>query len=119
MRTLEQIQNNLKKKIQSGLNLKKLNKIQKQNEAEIKLNDEIEKPKGFELITKGLKKVEEAVRKTDDDIKSFLVPVKPLTQTSHFITKQHKMIRDRDLETEIKNLIINNKIGVIAAHYLP
>ncbi|VVC42965.1 Hypothetical protein CINCED_3A008560, partial [Cinara cedri] len=73
------------------------------NEAEKKLNDEIEKQKAFELIIKGLKNVEETVSKTDDDIKSLLVPVKPLTQTSDFITKQRKMIRDRDFETEIKN----------------
>ncbi|VVC45610.1 Hypothetical protein CINCED_3A017106 [Cinara cedri] len=91
----------------------------KPNEAEKRLNDEIEKQKAFEPITNGLKNVEEAVRKTDDDIKIFLVLVKPLTQTSDFITKQQNMIRNRDLETEIKNSIINNKIGVIAAHYLP
>ncbi|VVC45878.1 Hypothetical protein CINCED_3A010634 [Cinara cedri] len=65
------------------------------NEAEKKLNDEIEKQKAFEPITKGLKNVEEAVRKTNDDIKSFLISVKPLTQASDFITKQQNMIRDR------------------------
>ncbi|VVC29807.1 Protein-tyrosine phosphatase-like,Dual specificity phosphatase, catalytic domain,Tyrosine, partial [Cinara cedri] len=84
--------------INKTINLeKKLRKIYR-NEAEKKLNDEIEKQKAFEPITKELKNVEEAIKKTDDDIKSFLVPI--------------------DLETEIKNSIIKNKIGVIAAHYL-
>ncbi|VVC39068.1 Hypothetical protein CINCED_3A003216, partial [Cinara cedri] len=73
------------------------------NEDEKKLNNEIEKQKAFEPITNGLKNVEEAVRKTDDDIKAFLVPVKPLTQTSDFIIKQQNMIQNRDLEIEIKN----------------
>ncbi|VVC45588.1 Hypothetical protein CINCED_3A008365 [Cinara cedri] len=91
------------------------------NEAEKKLNEEIGKQKAFEPIIKGLKNVEEAVIKTHDDIKSFLVPVKPLTQTSDLVRRPNhkKMIRDGGLETEIKNSIINNKIGVIAAHYLP
>lgn len=149
MRTIEQIQKNIKRKIKSGLNLKEPNKVQKtvhfedkkktptetqinevinlekklrktyKVEVEKKLNNELEKQKAFEPITTGLKNIEQAVRKTDDDIRSFLVPVRPLTQTTEFISKQQKMIQNRDIEPGIKNSIVNREIGTIAEYYLP
>lgn len=123
---IEQIRKNLKKKIRSGRNIKmynetdvdktiildkKLKNIYK-TETEKRINNEIEKQKQYEPITSGLKSIEEAVRKTDDDITSFLVPVKPFTQTSNFLDAQQKLIEDTPTRSSIY-------LGELASKYLP
>lgn len=51
---------------------KELNKV-----VETRINNEIEKQKDFEPIIKVIKRIEEAVKKTDEKIKTCLIPINP------------------------------------------